>query len=113
MENHLYECIYDVLQQSSPSDNLPVLNRLKAKTVGLHSIRLQNILLDNTEADRIDEEQPSLHHILQMRRKRTRRTIHCLRDESGHMQMTSSRIAQTLNPIYRKCMTQSSPTANV
>jgi hypothetical protein len=79
MENHLYECIYDVLQQSSPSDNLPVLNRLKAKIVRLHSIRLQEILLDNTKADRIDEEQPSLYHILQMRRRRTQRTIHCLR----------------------------------
>jgi len=32
MENHLYECIYDVLQRDPSTQNIrPILNRLKAK----------------------------------------------------------------------------------
>jgi hypothetical protein len=47
MENHYYECIYDVLQQSGPDTTLPALNCLKAKTVRLHNARLQTMLMDN------------------------------------------------------------------
>jgi hypothetical protein len=49
-----------------PSDNtLLVLNSQKAKILWLHSIRLQNILVDNNDADRPDGELPTLYHVLQ------------------------------------------------
>jgi hypothetical protein len=80
MENHLYECIYDVLQRdSSPQNIRPIANRLKAKIVRLHSIRMQRFLLDTEEAYRLESEQPMLYHTLQMKRRLSQRTIHTLR----------------------------------
>jgi hypothetical protein len=70
MQNILYEIIYNVLQQPSPSDKtLRALNRLKSKIVRLHSIRLQKILKDNSDADRTVGEQPTIYQILQMKRR--------------------------------------------
>jgi len=61
MENHLYECVYDVLKRPGPSDQiLSALNRLKANIVRLHSRRLQKILDDNNDADRPDGHQPTI-----------------------------------------------------
>jgi hypothetical protein len=85
MENHLYECMYDVLQRPGPSDQTPLaLNRLKAKIVRLYSRRLQKILDDNNDADRPDGDQPTLYHIFQTKRRRAERTIYFLRDGTGH-----------------------------
>jgi len=58
MENHLYECVYDVSQRPGHSDQtLPALNHLKTKIVRLHSRRLQKILDANNDADRPDGDQ--------------------------------------------------------
>jgi hypothetical protein len=66
MENHLYECVYGVLQRPGPSDpTLSALNSLKAKTVRLHSRRLQKILDNSNDADGPDGDQPTTYHIFQ------------------------------------------------
>lgn len=102
MENHLYESMYDVLKRPGPSDKtLPVLKRLKAKTVRLHNIRLQKILEDNSNADRPKGEQPTIYHTLHKKRRRAERTIYCLRDEEVQMHTTPSSIAQTLTNFLR------------
>ena len=74
MENHLYECIYDVLQRDPSTQNIrPILNRLKAKIFRLHSIRMQRLLLDTEEVDRIESERPTLYHTLKMKRRHSQR----------------------------------------
>ena len=79
MEKHLYEHIYDVLQQPGPNDKtLPPLNCLKLKIVRLHSIRLQKILEDKSDADRPVGEQPTIYHTLQMKRRRAERPTYRL-----------------------------------
>ena len=84
MENHLYECMYDVLQRPGPSDQmLPALKRLKAKIVRLHSRRLQKILNDNNDADRPDGDQLTICHIFQTKQRRAKRTIYSLRAGTG------------------------------
>ena len=103
MENHLYECIYDVLQRDPSTQNIrPILNRLKAKIVRLHSIRMQRLLLDTEEANRLESERPTLYHTLQMKRRRSQRTIHYLRDENGQLQTTPRGIAFTMTSHFRK-----------
>ena len=73
MENHLYECMYDVLKLPEPSDKtLPVLNRLETKILWL---RPQKFLEDNSDADRPDGEQPTIFHILQSNWRIAERTI--------------------------------------
>jgi hypothetical protein len=102
MENHLYECMYDVLQRPGPSDQtLPPLNRLKAKIVLLHSRRLQKIFDDNNDADRPDGYQPTMYHIFQTKRRRAERTVYSSRDGTGQMHRTPSGIAQTLTTFLR------------
>ena len=103
MENHLYECIYDVLQQPGPNDKtLPPLNRLKLKIVRLHSIRLQKIFEDNSDAHRAVGEQPTIYHTFQMKRRRAERPIYRLWDAEGRMHTTPGGIVQTLTTFLRK-----------
>jgi hypothetical protein len=47
MENHLYECLYEVLRSNAPArDKLPALQRYKVKLVRLHAERANKALLD-------------------------------------------------------------------
>jgi hypothetical protein len=60
--NYYYTRIYEVLQQATPDDTtLPTLNRLKAKHIRLHSVRLQKLLINSNDADRTEREQPTLY----------------------------------------------------
>ena len=94
--------IYDILQRSTHIDNnRPVLNRLKAQIVRIHSLRMQRLFSDTEEADKLDGEQSTLYHSLQMKRRRAQRTIHCLRDENGQMQTSSCGIAHTITSHVR------------
>ena len=40
------------------------LNRYKAKFVQLHATRREKTMLDTSEQERMDEEEPSLFHLL-------------------------------------------------
>ena len=76
MENYFYACICDILRSYTPQeDNWPALKRYKAKMVKLHTDRLNTVLLDNEEGDRIYGEEPTLFHELKMQKRRTARTI--------------------------------------
>jgi len=69
LENHYYECIYDIIAQNSPhEEKLPRLNRLKASTVKMQSARLQTMTLDTQETDRMDDEHPTIYHISQIKK---------------------------------------------
>jgi hypothetical protein len=47
MENHLYECLYDILRGETPeTEKYYTLQRYKAKIVNLHSMKRAKILLD-------------------------------------------------------------------
>jgi hypothetical protein len=97
MENYYYECIYEKLQQTAHNaDTRTVLQKLKAKTVRLHKIRLNQLLIDNNTAERIEGEQPTMYNVLNMRRRRNKRTITALRDQDGITQTTPRGIAPTL-----------------
>jgi hypothetical protein len=101
--NYYFECIYEVLQRSTPTDStLPTLNRLKAKLVRLQGMRLQKLLLDTNETDRIDGEKPTLYNVLQMTKRKEERTIYSLRDAAGEVQTSPSGIARTMTSYLRE-----------
>jgi hypothetical protein len=67
LENHYYECIYDIIAQNSPhEEKLPRLNRLKAKIAKMHSAWLQTMTLDTQETNRMDDAHPTIYHISQI-----------------------------------------------
>jgi hypothetical protein len=79
MVNYYYTCIYEVLQQATPDDTtLPTINRLKAKLVRLHSVRLQKVLINSKDTDRIEGENPTLYNVLQMQKRREEKTVYGL-----------------------------------
>jgi len=90
MENVYYECIYDVLRNTARhEEKMTKLNHLKAKITNLHSTRLQHIMLDNDELNRLAGERPALFHILQIRKRRGARMIQSVQDDHGNTQPTT------------------------
>jgi hypothetical protein len=84
MENHLYECIYDILQSSTlQEDKLPALKRYKAKLLRLHTLRINNVMLDNCAQDKLDGEEPTLFHI-KMNKRHAAQTIKQVQDPLGN-----------------------------
>ena len=78
------------------ADTRTVLQKLKAKIVRLHDIRLNQLLIDNNAAERFEGEQPTMYNVLQMRRRRNEPTNTALRDQDGITQTTPRGIARTL-----------------
>ena len=71
LENHYYECLYDILAQNIPEkEKRPRINKMKAKIVKMNSEALKaTIMADIDKNDRTEEETPSLYHILQAKKK--------------------------------------------
>jgi hypothetical protein len=78
------------------------LNHLKAKLVKLEHRKLQAMILDTDQADRINGETPSLYNVLQMKRRREERTITALREEGGEIQTTPAGIARTMTTYLKE-----------
>jgi hypothetical protein len=83
MENHLHECLYDIIRSDlTEAEKYAELNRYKAKLVQLHATRTAKNLLDTSDRDRMDDEEPSLFHLLKTLRRVTR-TITKTQDPQG------------------------------
>jgi len=103
MENHLYECLYDILRSNDPAtDKLPALQRYKAKLVRLHAERGNKALLDTKEHDLFEGEEPSLFHVLRILRRRENRDIRQVTDEHGNTHSTFRDIAATFVTHLRR-----------
>jgi hypothetical protein len=105
MENHLYECFYDIMGGETPeTDKYYTLQRYKAKKVNLHSKKRTNILLDTHANDKMDGKDPTLYHVVQQRRRRELREIQDT-DGTTHTSPTNMRntfvrhLAQKFGPI--------------
>jgi glutamate 5-kinase len=81
MENHLYGCLYDILRGEMPeTDKYYTLQRYKAKIVNLHSKKRAKILLDTHAHDKMKEEDLTLYHVVQQRRRRELQEIREIQD---------------------------------
>ena len=93
MENHLHQCIYDILLSDiTEPAKLTALQRYKAKIVGLHARRKEKVMLDNDAQDKMEDEEPSLFHILKMAKQHETRFILQILDKqsknvSGHLKL--------------------------
>ena len=102
IENFYYECLYDILRPADTGGaNLPALKHLKAKIVKLHSQQIKSSLLDNSEADKFEGEQPTLYHPIKMQYRHTAKTIRSARDEDGLIHTWFKSIALALTTHFR------------
>jgi hypothetical protein len=103
MQDYYYDCIYEILQLPDPEKTLrPILNSLKAKIVRLQNTKLQRILNDNNQAERIEGEQPTTYNVLQVKNRREERTIYALEDTEGTMQTTPTGIVRTMTTYLKE-----------
>jgi hypothetical protein len=71
MDNFHYDCICDFLLNAHPyREKRTVVNHLKAKITNLLSKRLQRVLLDNDEPNKLVAERAELFHVIQMCKRR-------------------------------------------
>jgi hypothetical protein len=86
MENHLYQCIYDVLGSTDPPDiKFEKLNKFKAKILRLHATRADHVMLDQVKGDDMPEEQVTLYHLLQHKRRQETRHVSEVCDQQGRV----------------------------
>jgi hypothetical protein len=76
MENHLYECLYDITRSAVPeAETFLELKRYIAKIVLLHAMRREKIILDMSDKDMMEDEEPTLYHLIKTKRLRDTRAI--------------------------------------
>ena len=95
---------------NSQADKMLKLKELKTKIVRLNSPYRQRVMIDTEEHDQITGEYPSLHHLLNRRKRQEGRLIRQIVDENDETHTTSASILrtfakhfqQTLQPIESK-----------
>ena len=86
MENFYYEALYAILQETHQHETSP-LKQPKARIVRLHSTG-QRRVLGISELDKFAGEEPTLYHLLKMRRRQESRMVHRVRDNYGNTRTT-------------------------
>jgi hypothetical protein len=88
--------MYNTLKANIPEmEKRPTLQKYKAKIVKQHARRRQKMLLDTHTKDRMDDEDPSLYHVVKQQKRREIRAITQIRDTDGIMHTTFKVIAAT------------------
>jgi hypothetical protein len=86
MENHLYQCIYDVLRSDIPeAEKCLILKRYEAKIVCLHATRKEKLMLDVDGKDKMEGEEPMLFHVPKRRKRCEAREIGLIQDRLGNI----------------------------
>ena len=103
MENHLYDCIYDIINANIPeaAKYIP-LQKYKAKIVRLNAQKREQLLLDTHPYDRLDEENPSLYQVLKIRKRQAAREITTITDEDGTAYTAQKDVADVFVHHYER-----------
>jgi len=103
MEDFFYSAIYDALRVPGPhGDKVFKLKRLKAKIVWMSSPYRQRLMVDTAEQDQIAGEHPSLHHLLQSRKRQEYRLIRQIVDDIDETQTTSTTILRAFATHFQQ-----------
>lgn len=68
----------------------------------LHSTGQWRALLDNGEHERFAGEEPTLYHLLKMRRRQESRVIHGVQDRDGKIHISTKDLLRTFVLFVRK-----------
>jgi hypothetical protein len=65
MEDHLYQCLYDVMRcDLQPGNKLPIINRYKAQLLRHSANKPSKSFLHLAQKELPDDETPSLYHVI-------------------------------------------------
>jgi hypothetical protein len=96
MENHFYQCIYDVIRSETPeAEKFRILKRHKAKIVCLHARRKEKLMLDVNVQDKIEYDGSTLFHTLKRRKICEAREVRVIQDRQGHIYIRPQDILDT------------------
>ena len=96
MENHLCQCIYDVLHSDTPeTEKLRIPKRYKAKIVCLHPRRKEKLMLGLDVQDKIEDEEPTLFHILKRHKRCETTEVRVIQDRQEHIYIRPKDILDT------------------
>jgi hypothetical protein len=103
LENFYYATIYEIINKTTDNKQTSIaLKRIKAQIVRLHNKELQSIFLDNNEQERINEEEPTIYHIIKAKKKRQKaRIITHIIDKHGMEQTNTYEILRTFTEYMR------------
>ena len=103
MENFYYSAICSALQDTTPQRTQAVaLKRLKAKIIRLNRKHHLGIFIDNGEQDRINGEEPSLHHLLKIRKRQAQLSVHQVSDTDGSLKKSPADILRVFTDYIRR-----------
>jgi hypothetical protein len=85
------------------ADKFLELKRYKAKLVQLHATRREKTVLDTSDHDRMDEEEPSLFHLIKTLQRRNMRAIQRIHDSNRNTAIGPQYVANIfLNHLRKK-----------
>ena len=103
MEIFYYSAMYSVLQDTTPQRTQAfALKKLKAKIIRLNSKHNLGMFTDNGEQDRITGEEPSLHHLLKIRKRQSQRPVHQVYDTDGSLKTSPADILRVFTDYMRR-----------
>jgi alkaline phosphatase len=74
--NFYYEAIYTAQQEDNLRDmTLLTLKQVKAKIVGMYHETHHQLFLDNDDQNKMEDEEPSLHHLLKRHNRQQSRMV--------------------------------------
>jgi len=89
LENFYYEAIYTALQEVNFRDTTFLkLKQLKAKIVRLYHETHHHLFLDNDDQNKMEDEEPSLHHLLKRHKRQEYGMVNSVYDNDGNIQTT-------------------------
>ena len=101
MENFYFSAIYSVLHDTAPqTDQAVALKLLKVKIIRINSKHNLGMFIDNGEQDRINCEEPSLHHLLKIRKWQTQPTFPQVYDMDGSLRVFTDYMRRKYDHIH-------------
>jgi hypothetical protein len=95
--------MYEVLNSDeAPDEKISKLNGFKAKIMRLHANHTDRIMLDQANNDKLDDEPPSLFHLIKQNKRCEKRTITAIQDIQGEVVMDTAAICTVFETFLQK-----------
>jgi hypothetical protein len=93
--------LHDILNSEEPhEENIGKLHKYKAKLIRLQAMRAEQIMLDQASCDTLNDEQPSLFHLIKQKKRYENRTITEIYDGQGNVVTDAREICNSFADYY-------------
>ena len=103
LENIFYGAIYTALQEDNLLDTtFLTIKQLKAKIVHLYHEPHHHLFLVNEDQNKMEDVEPSLHHVLKRHKRPESRMFNSIYDNDGNIHTTPMNILRTFTVFMKK-----------